>query len=317
MGVRLPLISNAADFAAHFGDDIWQQVAAEICLRHNLRYTELRRPPPSEHIIFFVDSRFVIKIYAPFRRGFERELAALQFARGKMSIAAPEVLQVGEFENFKYLVMTAMTGVASREVWEKIELRDKFAVISRLSTAMRELNSHYAPAELKNCTENWQQFVCRQAEESVERQRACGANPECLESLPAFLAERLKLLPGDEQTTFLHGDIHAGNLLLVPANDGWQISGLIDFADSRTGFHEYELLAPGVLMTQGNRELQREMLSAYGYKAADLDENLRARLMLLLVLYECSNLRKYALRLAPEAIDFTLVQLEEAIWAFC
>jgi hypothetical protein len=34
-------------------------------------------------------------------------------------------------------------------------------------------------------------------------------------------------------------------------------------------------------------------------------------------LYECSNLRKYALRLKPEAIDLTLDELERAIWNFC
>jgi hypothetical protein len=38
--------------------------------------------------------------------------------------------------------------------------------------------------------------------------------------------------------------------------------------------------------------------------------------MLLTVLYECSDLRKYAMRLAPEAVDFTLRELEAAIWTF-
>jgi alpha-D-ribose 1-methylphosphonate 5-triphosphate synthase subunit PhnH len=38
--------------------------------------------------------------------------------------------------------------------------------------------------------------------------------------------------------------------------------------------------------------------------------------MLLTVLYECSDLRKYALRLAPEAVNLTLADLETAVWAF-
>lgn len=38
--------------------------------------------------------------------------------------------------------------------------------------------------------------------------------------------------------------------------------------------------------------------------------------MLLTVLYECSDLRKYALRLAPDAIHLTLCELERAIWKF-
>jgi len=115
---------------------------------------------------------------------------------------------------------------------------------------------------------------------------------------------------------FLHGDIHAGNLLLRQEGGRWQVGGLIDFGDSLCGFNEYEFVAPGVLMLQGDGELQKELLLAYGYTAAELDIELRARLMLLTVLYECSDLRKYALRLAPAAIHLTLDELEQAIWTF-
>ena len=133
--------------------------------------------------------------------------------------------------------------------------------------------------------------------------------------MPAYIAERLALLPPN-RSVFLHGDIHAGNLLLTQAGGCWKINGLIDFGDSLCGLQEYEFVAPGVLMVQGDRELQRAMLLAYGYPEAQLDLDLRARLMLLTILYECSDLRKYALRLAPEAMNFTLDELERAIWKF-
>jgi hypothetical protein len=99
-------------------------------------------------------------------------------------------------------------------------------------------------------------------------------------------------------------------------NGRWEITGLFDFADSFCGFHEYDFVSPGVLMAQGSRELQRALLLAYGYQESQLDASLRARLMLLTVLYECSDLRKYALRLTPEAVNFTLDELEAAVWKF-
>jgi len=114
----------------------------------------------------------------------------------------------------------------------------------------------------------------------------------------------------------LHGDVHPMNVLLKERGGRWEASALFDFGDSFCGFREYEFVAPGVLMVQGRRELQREMLRAYGYGEAELDLNLRARLMLLTILYECSDLRKYALRLAPHAVNFTLRELEAAIWTF-
>ena len=64
-------------------------------------------------------------------------------------------------------------------------------------------------------------------------------------------------------------------------------------------------------MVQGDGELQKALLLAYGYTEAQLNLHLRARLMLLTVLYECSDLRKYALRLAPQAIYLTLDDLNE------
>jgi hypothetical protein len=69
-------------------------------------------------------------------------------------------------------------------------------------------------------------------------------------------------------------------------------------------------------MIQGQSKLQREFFKAYGYAESELDESLRKRLMLLTILYECSDLRRYAMRLTPEAIDFSFEKLEKAIWSF-
>jgi hypothetical protein len=103
---------------------------------------------------------------------------------------------------------------------------------------------------------------------------------------------------------------------LEKSNGKWQISGLFDFADSLCGFHEFDFVAIGVLMIQGQKEIQREFFRAYGYANVDLDDCFRKRLMLMTVLYECSDLRKYALRLKPEAVNFSLADLEKAIWSF-
>ncbi len=316
MRLNLPIITSAADYQHHFGADVWQQAAAEICARNNIPRTSLRRLPQGENILFFVDERLVIKIFAPFRENYLRELAALRFAQGKLSIKTPEVMHTGEIEGWSYLVMTQINGQASREVWESINMRNKVEIISHLGAAMKELHAHAAPLAQSALNRDWHGFIEHQARTSVERQRACDANPEWLESLPAYIAARLELLPKVYEPVFLHGDVHAGNVLLTESRGCWQIAGLIDFGDSLCGFYEYDFVAPSVIMVQGNRELQRALLLAYGYNEAQLDLNLRARLMLLTVLYECSDLRKYALRLAPDAVHLTLDELEAAIWKF-
>jgi hygromycin-B 7''-O-kinase len=314
--LKLPAVSDINAYHQTFHDEVWEKAAAIICSRHSIPYTRLRRSPQGENIIFFIDAALVVKIFAPFRENYLRETSALQFARGKLCIETPELICTGEIEGWPYLVMTQLAGRASREVWESIGLRDRLEIMTRLGGAMRELHEAEAPLEQPALNRDWHGFLERQARLSVERQRACGANPEWLESLPAYIAARLELLQANREQVFLHGDIHAGNLLLDERNGCWRITGLIDFGDSLCGFHEYEFVAPGVLMVQGSRELQRAMLLAYGYREAQLDLTLRARLMLLTVLYECSDLRKYALRLAPEAVHLTLDRLEAAIWTF-
>jgi hygromycin-B 7''-O-kinase len=315
MNLRLPDVSNAAGFELHFKDGVWRDAARAVCGRHRLAHTSLRRSRQGENIIFFIDEAYVVKIYGPARDNYRRERAALEFVRGKLGVPTPELLHAGEIEGWPYLVMTQLPGHASREVWEGVGRDDRREIISRLGRALGELHSHDAPLG-SPLDRDWRGFVERQARGAVARQGACGANPEWLERLPAYVAERLPLLPADGATVFLHGDVHAGNLLLRQERGRWVVSGLVDFGDSLCGFNEYEFVAPGVLMAQGDGELQRELLLAYGYPEGRLDSALRARLMLLTVLYECSDLRKYALRLDPAAISLTLDQLERAVWRF-
>ncbi len=317
MRLKFPVITSAADYKHQFNDNVWQGAAASICARHKISYTSLRRSPQGENIIFFVDSALVIKIFAPLRDNYMREVSALEFAAtAKLSVETPEVLHTGELEGWSYLVIRQLPGEASRETWARVGQRDRLEIISLLGVAMRELHAHAAPLSQPSLNRDWCGFINRQARESVERQRACNASLEWLESLPAYIAARLELLPTDYKPVMLHGDIHAGNVLLAQVNGRWRVTGLIDFGDSLCGFHEYEFVAPGVLMAQGDCELQRAMLRAYGYAESQLNSTLRARLMLLTILYECSDLRKYALRLAPEAVYLTLDELERAIWTF-
>jgi len=312
----LPDIDDRAAYERHFRSPAWARAASVLCARHGLGAEPLTRSPQGENVIFFAGSRAVVKIFAPYRDNFARERAALRFVRGRLPIETPEILHEGEIEGWPYLFISRLAGEASREAWARVPRRDRFEIVTLVGAALRELHEHEAPLSDPALNRDWAGLVRRQARGAVERQRACGVNAEVLARLPSYVEERIGLLPADERQVFLHGDVHAGNLLLEEEGGRWRVRGLLDFGDSFCGARDYEFVAPGVLMVQGDRELQRALLVAYGYRESQLDATLRARLMLLTVLYECSDLRKYARRLAPEAEGFTLDRLERAVWAF-
>lgn len=314
---QLPEISNSVDFHLHFNDEVWRKVAVIICQRHNLSFTNLQRATQGENIIFFVDEKYVVKIFAPFRNQFQREVVTLEFFHGTSQLETPEIVFKGELDGWFYIVMKKLPGIVLRERWATILVRERIEIAEQLGTALRQFHARnkIIPTNILEWRA-WQDFVEYQAATSFERQKNAGAKAEWLESLPEYLENINQILPAKFETTYLHGDVHSGNLLAQEVNGRWKLTGLFDFGDSFCGFREYEFVAPGVLMFQGNCEAQRTFLKAYGYQENELNVDLRSRLMLLTILYECSDLRKYALRLAPEAVNFSLFELERVIWTF-
>lgn len=310
--MKLPKITNEQDFDSYFQDEIWLVAAKQICLENKIAFREIRRGNSSDHIVFLIDNTFVLKIFRPFRRCFEREKKALEFIEGKISLNIPKILHIGEIENFQYFIIEQISGeLMSREMWLTLEEKTQIKFITKIAQGVKEIHE----LNSESFTDDWAEFVKDRAETFIERQISHGVNQQIIKALPVFIDENLKLV-SLAPTNFMHSDVHFGNLRVLKTNGNLEISGLFDFADSRRGFYEYEFLAIGLLIMQGQKNVQREFFKAYGYAEKDLDETMRKRLMMLTMLYETSNLRRYAMRLRPEAVEYSLEKLEREIWSF-
>jgi aminoglycoside phosphotransferase len=312
--MKFPSIKTKNDFDENFQNPIWTDAAKVVCLRHRISFSDIKRLASSDHVVFSIDDSLILKIYRPHRNCFEREVKALEFVGGKIDFKVPEIIQIGEIEGLDYVLMSQIQGEDfSRAIWLTLNENEQIEFVSKLALGLKQIH------ELKtdSFNSNWSKFVEDNAETFINRQIAHGVNPQIIESLPAFIENNLPLVPKNSPAVFMHGDVHFGNLRVQKSSGGaWEVSGLFDFADSLSGFHEYDFLAAGLLMIQGQAEIQREFFKSYGYAEKDLDETFRRRLMMLTMLYESSDLRRYALRLKPEAVDFTLEELEKAIWSF-
>lgn len=301
-----------ADFETNFLSPEWSSIAESILEAQGYAPGDLRRAGGTDHIVFFVGDELVLKIYRPERNCFERERAALEFVSGKARFTIPEIVSVGEFEGLDYLIMTRIRGdEMNRLRFLSLDRKHQISIITELALGLTELHEH-PPIKF---VDDWSAFVEERATSFIDRQIAHGVNATIIDQLPVYIARSLPLVPRTP-TVFMHADVHFGNLRFDTRNGSPTVSGLFDFADSRIGWHEYDILAIGVLILQGERDLQREFFRAYGYLDADMNQEMRRRLMMLTMLYETSDLRRYATRLRPDAVDLDLYQLERAIWSF-
>lgn len=310
--IKFSELFTKKNFDEHFNDEIWTEAAKRICFDNKIFFNQIKRASSSDHIVFLIDDSLILKIYRPFRNCFERERKALEFISGKIRLKIPEIIETGKFEGFDYLIQTQVQGkLMTRQMWLELSEKEQKQFIAKLAVYLKEI--HQLNSDSFQC--DWAEFIKDRSKTFIERQIAQGVNKKVIDVLPEYIENNLKLIP-TSPTVFLHGDVHFGNIRVLQSNGNWEISGLFDFADSRKGFYEYDFIAVGVLMIQGQREIQREFFQSYGYAKNDLDETMRKRLMMLTMLYESADLRRYALRLKPEAVDFTLEELERGIWSF-
>ena len=309
----MPTPPPAERFLEHFSDPVWIDIGRDLFARSAIKVNEATRSPHGESIVLFGDDRYVLKIYRPWKRGFQRETSALKRLSGRLPVAIPELVATGELQGYKYLITTALPGrLMTRAEWLTLDRGAQIDLIAHLAELLRTLHG----LDADGIEFDWPAFITANAAGAVERQRSEGGNPEWIESLPAYIERNLPLVRTAPPHVPLHGDVHFGNLMIGEINGCLRITGLFDFADSLRGSHEYDFLAPGVLMFQGQGDLQREFFRRYGYPDTDINEEMRRRMMMLTILYEFASLRRYAERLSPEAVNLTLEELERAIWSF-
>lgn len=288
------------------------RLAKRICASIDLSEKNVARVQSSDHAVFFIDEELVLKVYNGQRNCFEREYNALELVAGRSFFSTPQVVNHGIFEGFEFLIQTRVPGkTITRDEFLAFSLADRIRIIENLAQRLRQLHS----LNIDRWNSDWPEFIDERMGSFVARQIEHGVNSKIITQLPEYIRESICLIPNDGNT-FLHGDVHLGNLCFDRGSNLPMVSGLFDFADSRTGCPEYDMLAVGLLIIQGERELQRIFFRAYGYAESELDAEMRRRLMMLTMTYETSDLRRYAKRLRPDAVDLDLYQLEEAIWNF-
>ena len=125
-----------------------------------------------------------------------------------------------------------------------------------------------------------------------------------------------EFLPKIKKPVILTGEYTPMNLLVNKVSGIWHINGMIDFGDSMLGLPEYDLLGPGAFLIQGDKQLLREFLTAYGYSSESLTQVLSHQLTILMLLHRYSNLDIQIRIESWKNKVKSLKDLENLVWGF-
>jgi hygromycin-B 7''-O-kinase len=149
--------------------------------------------------------------------------------------------------------------------------------------------------------------------------RPCGSGLRVL-GLPELWADQLagfldEVAPSSGPPVLLHTEIMRQHLLAAEGPAGtWRLSGLIDFEPAMRGEREYEFVAVGAFVAEGDAQVSDRTLTAYGYRRDQLGVDLRRRLLAWGILHRYSHLRWWMHRL-PETTGPTLDALADCWFA--
>jgi len=313
----LPLIHSFEEY-----EKFKQQIAAledaakKIMHRYQLPDLPLVLFSEGTNIVFAHGKHQVIKIFPPFhQKQYQSERLVLQQLQGKLSVKTPILQHHGEFSGWPYIVMSQLKGTLLETLWEGMEHANKAIILSELGALIKEV--HALPIDgLEAIDSHWEQFIEKEIAHCVKHHQSNQLSEGLLQQIPDFLDSVKATLPKINRPVILTGEYTPMNFLVKQTDGIWHIDGLIDFGDAMLGLPEYDLLGPGAFLIQGDKELLKTFLTAYGYPKEKLTANLSRQLTALMLLHQYSNLNIQVRIEGWQNKVNTIEDLQDLVWGF-
>ncbi|MDI1267402.1 MAG: aminoglycoside 3'-phosphotransferase/choline kinase family protein [bacterium] len=315
MTASLPTFADYEAFAVWRAQPAqWLPIARDIVRSHGLPFTAPHVFTTGTNIVIALDDKHILKIFPPLLRDqFVSERSALALLQGKLAIAIPELVALGERDGWPYLVITRLSGVLGSQAWPSMPEADKERVLAGIGRTIAEVQR--VPAGPLGAIEpDWDTFMRGQIAGCRDRHTRLGLAPKFLDGFDDLLRGAPARVALDRPAAILTGEYIPENFLLDQDGSGWRVAGLFDFGDVMTGRAEYDLLGPSAFMCAGMPRRVRSLFDGFGYSAAGVDFDLKRRLMTLMLLHRASDpVRHIAIPDWQDKAD-NLLQLQELIW---
>lgn len=148
--VRLPEVPDFGAYRQIYLDaEIWLPAMQEICQRHHLPLSELQRLPTGSAVVYECAGQ-VIKLFAPlWPEEYARENLGLEFFAQKLFVQTPEPLASGYLDQWPYLIMRKLPGVALGQIWAQLPQAEQVDLALQMGTLLQSIRKLGEAAEFE------------------------------------------------------------------------------------------------------------------------------------------------------------------------
>ncbi len=273
--------------------------AGQLCRLLGVNADDLTRFPAGSRPVYTAGD-LVLKLFPPVATwpGYRIEAQVLTALAGQLPTPVPQVHACGEHDGWGYVLMSRLPGVPLDIAWGQVSAQGRDRLAAQLGETIAALHRVPPPVIRDWWPADWPSFVSRQRARCVREQRELGLPAVWADQIPEFLAA--VALPCGPPV-LLHTEVMREHLLIDQDPAGsWRLSGLIDFEPAMRGEREYEFVAVGVFVAEGDARFLAATLASYGYDRDQLGgPDLRRRLLAWGILHRYGNLSWWMQRL-PE-----------------
>lgn len=297
MSVELPKLETEDDYYNLYDDTPrWDALIGALMREEKIEVTQApARLSRGTNLLYHLDDKRILKVYpdifhedATIERDYMRIIQ-----RAKLGLPSPALLQEGVWRGWPYMVMERFEGLRiverDRMTWPRqVPHEDRVHIVSQIGEWMRASHESalFQGVTLPEKWRDWGATSARFLQEVATRHKS--------ESLPKGWLEQIQPYfddfdPMEFPLRNVHADLHGGNVLISDASGRWEVSCVLDFADTLHATAPYDLVPTLAWIIQGDEVLAHTLYKSV-LDSADLEKLHAKNMMQWLLLHRFCRL---------------------------
>ncbi len=220
---------------------LWSKAVRHVLAVHGLSAGPIASTFPGSCPVFLVNAGrrpLLVKFYPPMCiRDWTTESAALDAVGRSGRPPVPGIVAHGvlcDRTRWPYLVLSPLAGRPLREVWRRIPIRDRLAIMTTAGRMLGALHRIRPPRGVAPLN------LPKLAREALHAYGKAGVfTPYLLREMRTHFRALGRSVAGSRRS-LLHADLNEDHVIVQLCGGRWRVTGFIDFGDAQTGDPLYE-----------------------------------------------------------------------------